>query len=78
MKLCDQVTVLISPEHAEGMVWNEGNENDFDADNDVSGALFTSFVVAKTKEQKENVSVRPGFEVLSLISESLIVDCWDR
>jgi hypothetical protein len=64
MKLCDQVTVLISSEHAEGMVWDEGNEDDLNADNDVSSTLFTSFEVAKTKEQKENVSIQRGFQVI--------------
>lgn len=64
MKLCDQVTVLISSEHAEGMVWDGGVEDDLNTDNDVSSTLFTSFEVAKTKEQKENVSIQRGFQVI--------------
>ena len=61
--MCDQVTVLISPEHAEAMVWGDSDNNEDDSDlDDESDRLFT-FEVAKTKEQEENVSMRPGFQV---------------
>lgn len=63
VKMCDQVTVLISPEHAEAMVWGDSDNNEDDSDlDDESDRLFT-FEVAKTKEQEENVSMRPGFQV---------------
>ncbi|KAJ6620561.1 hypothetical protein B0H10DRAFT_2188402 [Mycena sp. CBHHK59/15] len=59
-KITDQVTCLISPEHARAIVWNDEAEDipmDIDEESD---RLFT-FEVAKTNEQDENVVVRPGF-----------------
>lgn len=61
-KLCDQVTAFISSEHAEAMVWGGDNEIDLNADTGESDRLF-AFEVAKTNEQEENVSIRPGFQV---------------
>lgn len=63
-KLCDQITVLISSEHAGAMVWGDENDDDLDRDNEESDRLYT-FEVAKTNEQEENVSIRPGFQVFS-------------
>ncbi|KAG1809694.1 uncharacterized protein BJ212DRAFT_1484392 [Suillus subaureus] len=68
MKMCDQVTALISPEHARSIVWNdqEGEDAimDLDEDHDESSRLFT-FEVAKTNEQEEAVKSRPGFKATS-------------
>ncbi|KAF9228244.1 hypothetical protein BS17DRAFT_877588 [Gyrodon lividus] len=62
-KMCDQVIALISPEHANSIVWNEHNSNDelYDSDQDESDRVF-SFGVEKTNEQEESVSVRKGFK----------------
>lgn len=69
MKMCDQVTALISPEHARSIIWNDQEgENaimDLDEDHDESSRLFT-FEVAKTNEQEESVKLRLGFKVSSL------------
>jgi hypothetical protein len=68
MKMCDQVTALISPEHAQSIVWNDQEAEDIimdlDEDHDESCRLFT-FEVAKTNEQEEAVVSRPGFKVSS-------------
>ncbi|KAG1886619.1 hypothetical protein F4604DRAFT_1278700 [Suillus subluteus] len=68
MKMCDQVTALISPEHARSIVWNDQQgENaimDLDEDYEESSRLFT-FEVAKTNEQEEAVKSRPGFKATS-------------
>ncbi|KAG1889124.1 hypothetical protein F4604DRAFT_1673832 [Suillus subluteus] len=68
MKMCDQVTALISPEHARSIVWNDQQgENaimDLDEDHEESSRLFT-FEVAKTNEQEEAVKSRPGFKATS-------------
>ncbi|KAH7907394.1 hypothetical protein BJ138DRAFT_1014577, partial [Hygrophoropsis aurantiaca] len=66
MKICDQVTALISSDHAQSIVWNEDQDIDasLDADNDETDRLFT-FEVAKTNEQEESVTVRPGFQTNS-------------
>ncbi|KAG1840861.1 hypothetical protein C8R48DRAFT_739797 [Suillus tomentosus] len=67
-KMCDQVTALISQEHAQSIVWNsqEGEDivMDLDEDHDESSRLFT-FEVAKTNEQEEAVKPRPGFKAMS-------------
>lgn len=63
-KIADQSVVLISDEHAAGIIWDDDSIDDAaDADaDDESDRLFT-FQVAKTHEQEENVTTRPGFEV---------------
>jgi len=65
-KMCDQIVALISPEHAEGITWADDNDDytSTDADIEESDRVF-KFEVAKTKEQEENVSVQPGFQVIS-------------
>ncbi|KAJ3555967.1 hypothetical protein NM688_g2284 [Phlebia brevispora] len=68
-KITDQVVALISDEHANTIVWAEEDDS-LDCDEDENDRLFT-FNVAKTKEQEEGVSMRPGFEVCTV----LIDDC---
>lgn len=66
MKTCDQVIGLISPDHAQTIVWNDEDEDVFtDEDNEESDRLFT-FEVSKTNEQEESVIARAGFQVGSL------------
>ncbi|KAG1778913.1 hypothetical protein EV702DRAFT_1093073 [Suillus placidus] len=68
MKMCDQVIALISPEHAQSIVWNDQEAEDtimdLGEDHDESSRLFT-FEVAKTNEQEEAVKPRPGFKATS-------------
>jgi len=60
------------------MVWGNDNDDDLDADNEESDRLYT-FEVAKTNEQEENVSVRPGFQVvLSAAVFLIVIDLLDR
>lgn len=64
-KISDQILCFISPEQAHTIVWNDRDELKdaaMDVDNEDSDRLFT-FEVAKTNEQEENVTVRPGFRV---------------
>ncbi|KAJ6620546.1 hypothetical protein B0H10DRAFT_1063400 [Mycena sp. CBHHK59/15] len=63
MKICDQVACLLSSEHAESIVWDDGSEDALMNVNDVSNRLF-KFQVAKTHEQDEAVAVRPGFQIV--------------
>ncbi|KAH7910222.1 hypothetical protein BJ138DRAFT_1127056 [Hygrophoropsis aurantiaca] len=62
MKICDQISALISSDHAQSIVWNEDRDinTSLDVDSDETDRLFT-FEVAKTNEQEESVTVRPGF-----------------
>ncbi|KAL1691225.1 hypothetical protein GGG16DRAFT_113392 [Schizophyllum commune] len=73
-KIADQTMCLISPEHAQKLVWNEAaaeedeDEDDvmsLDEDGDEEEDRFFSFEVAKTNEQEEDVTVRPGFKMHS-------------
>jgi hypothetical protein len=61
-KLCDQVLCLISPEHADKLVWQTSSDQDASEDDEDSDRLF-SFEVSKTNEQEESVTWRVGFEV---------------
>lgn len=62
-QIADQIVSLISPEHAQSMIWTEESEGyTMDIDPDQSDRLFT-FEVAKTNEQEEDVKSRPGFKV---------------
>ncbi|KAJ7180916.1 hypothetical protein C8R46DRAFT_595271 [Mycena filopes] len=75
-KIADQVACLISPEHARAIVWNEeAQELPMDLD-EGADRLFT-FEVAKTNEQDEDVSARPGFTMHNPIMsvEKLHVEC---
>jgi hypothetical protein len=74
--MCDQVVSLISPEHAQTLLWSEEDSEDegmHEVDYDVSDRMFT-FEVAQTKEQEETVAIRKGFEV----SLSWFCDCGAR
>ena len=65
--MCDQVVSLISPEHAQIILWSEedsGDEDMIGVDQDESDRMFT-FEVAQTNEQEEMVAVRKGFKVSS-------------
>jgi hypothetical protein len=62
-KMCDQVVVLMSPEHSTSIVWNDDDDSKpVDADVGDTDRLFT-FEVAKTNEQDENAIASPGFQV---------------
>lgn len=66
-KMCDQVVSLISPEHAQTILWSDEDNEDEDileVDQDGSDRMFT-FEVAQTNEQEETVTVRNGFKVSS-------------
>ncbi|KAG8219200.1 hypothetical protein J3R82DRAFT_13 [Butyriboletus roseoflavus] len=69
-KMCDQVVSLISPEHAQTILWSEEYGNDdggeymLENDQDESDRMFT-FVVSQTSEQEESVTVREGFKAIS-------------
>jgi hypothetical protein len=63
-KISDQIVALISDTHAQGIVWDEEHRGDVSIAGNSSGRLFT-FQVAKTREQEENVIVKPGFIVRS-------------
>ncbi|KAI9569901.1 hypothetical protein HD554DRAFT_2019705, partial [Boletus coccyginus] len=67
-KICDQVTALISEDHAKSMIWSSSVSDDqlSESDEDDTDRLFT-FEVAKTMEQEEGVSVRQGFEACYLL-----------
>jgi hypothetical protein len=65
--MCDQVVAMLSPDDTASIVWNGDDEDsnassveDIDAGD--SERLFT-FEVAKTNEQEESVTSRPGFQV---------------
>jgi hypothetical protein len=67
--MADRIIAFISPEHANKIDWKE--EMDVEevletGEEEESDRLFT-FEVAKTNEQEENVTVRPGFMVCCLI-----------
>jgi len=64
--MCDQVVSLISPEHAQTILWSEedieGEDDVLEVDHDESDRMFT-FEVAQTNEKEESVTVRKGFKV---------------
>jgi hypothetical protein len=65
-KISDQVVALVSPDHAEVLVWKSDKEEKSAtyADNNEFDRLFT-FEVAQTNEQQEDVKTRPGIQVHS-------------
>ncbi|KAL1696787.1 hypothetical protein GGG16DRAFT_43139 [Schizophyllum commune] len=65
-KIADQTMCLISPEHAQQMVWKEAAVEDDNVDLDEDADRFFTFEVAKTNEQEEDVAVRPGIRVGTL------------
>jgi len=62
-KMCDQVTCLISEEHAQSIVWNDESEDAATSGDNNQPRKLYKFTVAKTNEQEETVTPRPGFEV---------------
>jgi hypothetical protein len=76
--MCDQVVSLISPEHAQTIIWSEKDREDEDEDEDEddmlnpdASARMVKFEVAETNKKEDSVTVRKGFEVNS----SLVVLC---
>ncbi|KAJ7252459.1 hypothetical protein C8J57DRAFT_1519796 [Mycena rebaudengoi] len=63
-KMCDQVTCLISPEHAKAIVWSDNAEATATGVEEKPNRLYR-FTVAKTNEQEETVVARPGFKIAS-------------
>ncbi|KAI0250873.1 hypothetical protein BJV78DRAFT_1393001 [Lactifluus subvellereus] len=63
-KICDQVVVLLSPEHSTSIVWNDSDSEDESVDVDTGDRIF-SFEVAEMNEQEENVVTRPSFQMNS-------------
>ena len=67
--MCDQVLSLISPEHAQTILWSEedgsddGGDNMFEIDQDKLARMFTRR--AQTSEEDVSVTVREGFKVSS-------------
>ncbi|KAF8216790.1 hypothetical protein K438DRAFT_1797846 [Mycena galopus ATCC 62051] len=66
-KMCDQVTCLISKEHAQSIVWNDGSEDAATNENNNKPSRLHKFMVAKTNEQEETVTPRPGFHVTTSV-----------
>lgn len=63
-KIADQTMCLISPEHAQRLVWNEATVEEEDAvDLEEDGDRFFAFEVAKTNEQEEGVTIRDGIQL---------------
>jgi hypothetical protein len=68
-KIADQVVALISPEHARGIAWSDDPEYSMEEDEgegEEDDRLYR-FEVAKTKEEDENVQIRQGFEVRTVV-----------
>ncbi|KAJ7180889.1 hypothetical protein C8R46DRAFT_1070879 [Mycena filopes] len=61
-KMCDQVTCLISPEHAQSIVWSDDSTDAAGQDKSKPNRLY-KFTVAKTNEQEESVVPYPGFKI---------------
>ncbi|KAJ7781844.1 hypothetical protein DFH07DRAFT_389440 [Mycena maculata] len=68
-KICDQVTCLISEEHAQSIVWSGDSDGAVTTSNSEPSRLF-KFKVAKTKEQEEGVTPRPGFEISTALARA--------
>jgi uncharacterized protein YuzE len=72
--MCDQVVSLISPEHAQTILWNEEGDDDLnddvEMDHDESDRIIT-FEVAQTNEQEESVTAHEGFKVNSYLFRTL-------
>ncbi|KAJ7809088.1 hypothetical protein B0H14DRAFT_2867919 [Mycena olivaceomarginata] len=62
-KMCDQVTCLISEEHAQSIVWNDESEDAATNEDNNKPSRLYKFKVAKTNEQEETVIPLPGFEI---------------
>ncbi|KAL4067468.1 hypothetical protein V8B97DRAFT_2061708 [Scleroderma yunnanense] len=66
-KLCDQVVALMSPEHAQSIVWKQqdGDDDDSALDRDVGNTRIINCVVDRTTDQEESIKVRKGFKASS-------------
>ncbi|KAJ7117678.1 hypothetical protein C8R44DRAFT_199862 [Mycena epipterygia] len=62
-KICDQVTCLISQEYAQSIVWSEDSEDAATSAETKKPSRLYKFKVAKTNEQEETVTTRPGFTI---------------
>ena len=64
-KLCDQVVALMSPEHAQAIVWNQHDEhgNYGASDNDIGSTRIVNCIVDRTTDQEESISARKSFQV---------------
>lgn len=82
-RLTDQIRMLVSPEHAESLVWNEVDDSDSDFEDEMKARddgdsedgdddRFFKFEVAKTHEQEEDAQVHPGFLVGGLHCETAV------
>ncbi|KAL4072279.1 hypothetical protein J3A83DRAFT_4092477 [Scleroderma citrinum] len=66
-KMCDQIVSLMSSEHSQSIIWNEGDDDDNGSrDEDDEGGRIITCVVDRTTEQEESVQVRQGFKHISL------------
>jgi len=62
--MCDQIVALMSSEHSQSIIWNEGEDDDNDyRDEDDEGGRIINCIVDRTTEQEESVQVREGFKV---------------
>jgi len=65
--MCDQIVALMSSEHSQSIIWNEGEDDESDSrDEDDEGGRIINCVVDRTTEQEESVQVREGFKVCAL------------
>lgn len=62
-KICDQVTCLISEEHARSIIWTDDSEDAATNTENSKPSRLYKFKVAKTNEQDETVITRPGFRI---------------
>ncbi|KAJ6514906.1 hypothetical protein C8R47DRAFT_1172974 [Mycena vitilis] len=72
-KMCDQVTCLISEEHAQSIIWSDESEDAATNQGNKKPSRLYKFKVAKTNEQEETVTPRPGFK----ISAPVLASCHD-
>jgi hypothetical protein len=61
--MCDQVTCLVSEEHAQSIGWSDESEDAGSNEVKIRPSRVHKFKVAKTNEQEESVIPRPGFKV---------------
>ncbi|KAJ7016426.1 hypothetical protein C8F04DRAFT_981687 [Mycena alexandri] len=62
-KICDQVTCLISEEHAHSIVWSDDSEDAATNEANSHPSRLYKFTVSKTNEQEESVVPHPGFKI---------------
>ena len=69
-KLCDQVVSLISPEHAQSIVWKpqDGDDDDDARDRDITNTRIINCIVDRTPGQEGSIQVRNGFKVCAPLS----------